>query len=168
MPCQVGKNGLHAPRVVFDRRPLYIALGCSDATAPRSLASFTAVAAGDALTCALGADRRVYCWGLVPPGQSSAIPVAIPTAPAFASISTSQRTVCGVSVADDVWCWGRNDSGQLGVGTMVDRPRRPASRRAAGRSRRSAAAVITAARSTPTATHGAGAQMTQANSGRGR
>ena len=111
----------------------YIALGCSESTAPSSPASFTAVAAGDALTCALSAEGRVYCWGLVPPGQRSAIPAAIPTAPAFASISTSQRTVCGVSVAHEVWCWGRNDSGQLGVGTMGDSSA-PARVQASGRS----------------------------------
>jgi alpha-tubulin suppressor-like RCC1 family protein len=82
--------------------------------------SLVAVTAGDAFTCALGADQRAYCWGHAPLFQLSTIPVPVQAAPAFASISTSQRFVCGVSLAHEVWCWGGNESGQLGNGTTVD------------------------------------------------
>jgi alpha-tubulin suppressor-like RCC1 family protein len=78
-----------------------------------------AVAAGDASTCALGADQHAYCWGLVPASRST-VPLPVQGAPAFLSISTTQRSACGVSTAHEVWCWGSNDSGQLGNGARSD------------------------------------------------
>lgn len=84
--------------------------------------SLLAVTAGDAFTCALGADQHAYCWGTFRPSQSRTltIPVPVQAAPAFVSISGSQHSVCGVTAAHEVWCWGRNESGQLGIGTTSD------------------------------------------------
>ena len=82
--------------------------------------SLLAVTAGDAFTCALGADQHAYCWGNFRPYQFSTIPVPVQAAPAFVSISGSQHSVCGVTAAHEVWCWGLNESGQLGIGTTSD------------------------------------------------
>jgi alpha-tubulin suppressor-like RCC1 family protein len=81
---------------------------------------FVAVTAGDAFTCALGADQHTYCWGHGVPTSSSMVPLPVQGAPAFSSISTSQHSVCGVSAAHQVWCWGSNESGQLGTGARAD------------------------------------------------
>jgi len=112
-------------------------LGCSGAAATNapSVAPPTplvAVAAGDAFTCALGADRRPFCWGSVPSSPKSTIPVAVRSSPALTSIATSQHSVCGISTTREVWCWGSNDSGQLGIGTTADTAS-PALVQAAGR-----------------------------------
>ena len=82
--------------------------------------ALVAVAAGDGFTCALSADQRPYCWGLVPPSGRSTIPVPVQSSPALTSIASSEHSVCGISIAHEVWCWGRNDSGQLGIGTTSD------------------------------------------------
>ncbi|HVT37941.1 MAG TPA: hypothetical protein VHE78_02750, partial [Gemmatimonadaceae bacterium] len=82
--------------------------------------SFGAVAAGDALTCALGADRRPYCWGLGPVARSSRFPIPVQDAPEFVTISGSQHHVCAQTAARTAWCWGTNDAGQLGNGSTTD------------------------------------------------
>ena len=61
-------------------------------------------------------SRDVYCWDvgfltsqLVPGGLK------------FESISAGAGHTCGVTPDGSLYCWGRNDKGQLGDGTTVNR-----------------------------------------------
>jgi alpha-tubulin suppressor-like RCC1 family protein len=100
-----------------------------------NLSNVTAIAAGDAHSCALLANGRVRCWGLNTSGQlgdnsttSSSTPVdvfnlsnvvAIAAGGALASSHT-----CALQSDGRVQCWGANGSGQLGDNTLTNR-RRP-------------------------------------------
>jgi alpha-tubulin suppressor-like RCC1 family protein len=91
---------------------------------------FTHVQAGNGFTCALDAQKTVYCWGLNDEGQSGAwykercgdaSCSPLPQAVEYSAItlSTGDAHACRVSSSYDVACWGRNESGQLGNGTLV-------------------------------------------------
>jgi alpha-tubulin suppressor-like RCC1 family protein len=95
------------------------------------------VGAGNGLTCALGDDQRVYCFGdnangelgmgntanystrgtnsttlYVPPidlGTDSGLPLKI------ADIAVGDAHVCAMSITGRVKCWGYNGNGQLGL-----------------------------------------------------
>lgn len=102
---------------------------------PRSVRGLTGVAqvaVGEAHTCARRFDGTVYCWGFNASGQlgdgsvnDRAEPVAV------MGFGASRRAVqlavghfhaCALTEDDEVWCWGFNGSGQLGDGTIADRP----------------------------------------------
>jgi alpha-tubulin suppressor-like RCC1 family protein len=82
--------------------------------------SFGQVGAGDARTCALGADGYAYCWGLTPAIGRSPLPLPAPGAVRFTSISMGHRFACGLASGGAAYCWGANESGQLGNGSVDD------------------------------------------------
>jgi hypothetical protein len=45
-----------------------------------------------------------------------------PTCGPFVSLASTWDNACGVSSDGSVWCWGENGQGQLGDGTLTDRP----------------------------------------------
>jgi hypothetical protein len=85
--------------------------------------------------CAEGSDGRAYCWGANGFGQLGAGVVGggsgtvspLPVTEKLRSISVGTGHVCAVHEgpggAGQVSCWGRNNSGQVGDDTLVDRER---------------------------------------------
>jgi alpha-tubulin suppressor-like RCC1 family protein len=96
--------------------------------------SYTAVAAGSHSTCAIATDGEAYCWGANDAGQLGApssdtcggtpcsrTPLAVAGSLRFTLISVGDLHACGLAVDGTAYCWGKNDRGQLGDGTLVDR-----------------------------------------------
>ncbi len=81
--------------------------------------SFTALTAGDAMTCALATVGETYCWGRAP-GTSTArvVPTVVGGGQSFQEISAGGSHVCGLA-ASGAYCWGSNAWGQLGTGNLV-------------------------------------------------
>jgi alpha-tubulin suppressor-like RCC1 family protein len=98
----------------------------TDGTTP--LAGVTALAAGDAFTCALMDDTSVRCWGAnndcqlgVAAMPSSPLPVAAPVRDAvFLAAGTAHA--CAVLASGKAVCWGKNDFGQIGAPAGDCRP----------------------------------------------
>ena len=89
-----------------------------------------AVAAGLDHSCALlAASGGITCWGSNASGQAgdgggtgAYAPVDVAgLSSGVGVVSAGSGHACAVSTAGSVQCWGRNDSGQLGDGTKIDR-----------------------------------------------
>jgi alpha-tubulin suppressor-like RCC1 family protein len=79
-------------------------------------------------TCAVGPDRRAYCWGDNAEGQLGDgtreprdRPVWVAPFDDVVDVSAGYTHSCLVRANSDVYCWGKNDRGQLGDGTKTDR-----------------------------------------------
>lgn len=89
----------------------------------------TAVGLGHGHSCAINETGGVVCWGLNGAGQlgngatgSSNLPVAvIGLASGVKAVAGGTSHTCAVTTAGAVFCWGRNNFGQLGDGTQVDK-----------------------------------------------
>lgn len=95
---------------------------------------FTAVAAGEDVSLALGSDGLAYSWGFGDHGtlgnglaDSSCRPLRV-SLPAGASVgfgftAVSANVFTGYAVGSDgvLYGWGANDNGQLGDGSKIDR-----------------------------------------------
>ncbi|MDE3151748.1 MAG: Ig-like domain-containing protein [Gemmatimonadota bacterium] len=88
--------------------------------------SVTAIAAGFAHTCALGAGGTAYCWGSNTSGQLgndtttlSPFPLAVSGGLTFTSLAAGYGHTCGVTGAGVAYCWGDNASGELGATTTA-------------------------------------------------
>lgn len=86
---------------------------------PVTVGTFTTLDASTTHTCALGADRRIYCWGdnlygqLGDGGRSTrATPEPVSTDLRFTSVSVGGAVVCGLTDAGDAACWGQVGSRQ--------------------------------------------------------
>jgi alpha-tubulin suppressor-like RCC1 family protein len=90
----------------------------------------TALVAGGDHTCALLADGGVQCWGRNDSGQlgngtttPSPTPVAVMGLGGMATaLVAGAYHTCALRSDGTVRCWGRNDSGQLGDGSRMNRP----------------------------------------------
>ena len=88
-----------------------------------------AVSAGNYHTCALTGAGAVWCWGRNNYGQlgdgtstSRSTPVAVSgLASGVVTIEVGFHHSCAVTSAGASLCWGRNNYGQLGDGTTVNR-----------------------------------------------
>ena len=90
----------------------------------------TAIAAGEAHTCAVLANGTSNCWGLNSSGQlgngtstNSPRPVVVSgltnvTGIAAGGALGSSHT-CALRADGSVWCWGSNNAGQLGFGNTT-------------------------------------------------
>jgi hypothetical protein len=77
------------------------------------------VALGDALTCVLRVDGAVSCA----PTHNGRIPTdAVPDLEPVVGLAVGRWHACVVDVLSSVSCWGLNQYGQIGDGTMIDRP----------------------------------------------
>lgn len=89
-----------------------------------------AATAGDNFTCALDADGAVWCWGANLDGQlgdgtttprsQPAMVVGLPGQ--VTAVSAGALFNCAVIHDGTVACWGRNSRGQIGDGTLINRP----------------------------------------------
>jgi alpha-tubulin suppressor-like RCC1 family protein len=101
-------------------RAAVVTVGNADGSAP--LAGVTALAAGDAFTCALMQDATLLCWGanadcqLGLPGttQRALLPVTAPVRDVQSFVAGGQHA-CAVLGSGKAVCWGRNDFGQAGA-----------------------------------------------------
>lgn len=89
--------------------------------------TFTAVSAGDAHTCAIDSDKKVWCWGRNNRGQlgkgdtnDADQPVLITTLTNVTAISAGHEHTCAVKDDGTAWCWGRGTAGRLGTGNTSD------------------------------------------------
>jgi alpha-tubulin suppressor-like RCC1 family protein len=91
---------------------------------------FTSIAAGSAHTCAVSVDGDVWCWGRNTAGQLGAvtsdgvrspIPVHVTGITGMRAVVAGSVHSCARSATGMAWCWGRNNYGQLGDGSTVDR-----------------------------------------------
>lgn len=89
-----------------------------------------AIVGGNSHTCALSTAGGVKCWGINTSGQVGndtagyfvATPVGVVGLSSdIAAISASDSHTCALSTVGGGKCWGRNDYGQLGDGTLVDK-----------------------------------------------
>lgn len=74
-------------------------------------------------TCAISAERDLYCWGWIDP-TSGGVPVKIDLNNLGESIKAVQVSVgdsfvCGLTDNGKVFCFGNNDNGQLGNGAFI-------------------------------------------------
>jgi alpha-tubulin suppressor-like RCC1 family protein len=97
-------------------------------TANSGMATISRVSAGDAHTCALGANARVYCWGNNADGQlGDGSLVGRSTGEPVVGLTSDTQIVTGAhvtcAIADGgAWCWGRMSSGTLGDGITAQSP----------------------------------------------
>lgn len=86
------------------------------------------LSAGDGHTCAIaGAAHDVYCWGYGFAGQlgnnrqsERPFPDRAQVDGPFRSVSAGKLHSCAVHDDGRMFCWGANESGQLGIGSMVN------------------------------------------------
>ena len=99
------------------------------ASAVRDLTSPLGLAVGLDHGCALGADRRPWCWGNNAGGAlgaastttRSSVPLEVASALTYRRITAGYYLTCGLTVTGSAYCWGQNSSGQVGDGTTLDR-----------------------------------------------
>ncbi|HEU4411388.1 MAG TPA: hypothetical protein VFS43_39420 [Polyangiaceae bacterium] len=92
------------------------------------------VAVGGDHSCAIAGNREVHCWGRNDRGQlgdgtttTRLTPVPVLEAPGgppltgVQALALGHQHSCALRTSGEARCWGRNDDGQLGDGTTVDR-----------------------------------------------
>jgi alpha-tubulin suppressor-like RCC1 family protein len=93
--------------------------------------SFSTVSAGDLFTCALTTAGQAYCWGQNSRGelgtggtvQNQSTPVAVAGGLTFSAISSGGGHTCAIASSTQLlYCWGKNQFGQLGDLSSIDRP----------------------------------------------
>jgi len=85
---------------------------------------------GDEFACVVKTDGTVWCWGRGDAsqlGQGSTADAHVPVAVSLlgsgvTGVATGTSHACALKTDGSVWCWGENEKGQLGDGTVDERP----------------------------------------------
>ncbi len=81
------------------------------------------VAVASGYACATRVDGTLWCWGQLPPSATvAAMPAQVGTDTTWAAVATSDDHVCGTRNDGTAWCFGNDGTGQLGNGSLVNRP----------------------------------------------
>lgn len=80
----------------------------------------------NAHACGITVHREVVCWGNNSSGelgngstQNSMVPIKVPTALSFRSVTAGLAHSCALTTDGAVYCWGSNAVGQLGTGNTA-------------------------------------------------
>jgi len=81
-----------------------------------------AIAAGPRITCAIGTDGALSCWGQNRSGEIGTGDISVQPTPVRISIPPTARVALAFAhtcaeTSDGVYCWGSNSAGALGRGT---------------------------------------------------
>ncbi len=100
-------------------------------TLPTGVDGFTKISTGGYNVCALGTNRRVYCWGEGSyGGMGNGTNTATNTTPQLVNLPvgvnyftdiSSQATNCAIGDNGLNYCWGWNNNGQVGDGANSNR-----------------------------------------------
>jgi alpha-tubulin suppressor-like RCC1 family protein len=91
---------------------------------------YRSVTAGQSHTCAIGRDRRLFCWGTEGMGYLGlgvaadtlvAMPTQVGTQADYVSVRANWFHTCALRSNGFLSCWGRNEEGQLGLADNADR-----------------------------------------------
>ncbi len=94
-----------------------------------ALTNWKEVDVGDAHTCAMKIDGRLFCWGSNTSGQIGSSVAASPqlspievagTFTDWTDFTVGAAHSCGIRNNGEAYCWGENGSNQLGDGTTND------------------------------------------------
>ena len=96
---------------------------------PIRLPPITDLAVGSQHACVLVEGGEVWCWGFATDGALGAGPdVTSADEPVLAELSRPAVAIeagfegtCAITDDGAAWCWGRNESGEVGDGTLVNR-----------------------------------------------
>jgi alpha-tubulin suppressor-like RCC1 family protein len=85
-----------------------------------NLSNVTQIDGGTWNTCARTKTSEVFCWGVDFFSTGEIGPIRVKGLPPVTSVSVGSTHACALANDQTVWCWGKNDSGQLGNGTIED------------------------------------------------
>lgn len=77
------------------------------------------VESGGQYSCALRLAGELYCWGYLPVGTATTVPVRLASGIRWRSISAGYLAICGVAADSTGYCWGGNPFGGVGVSTTL-------------------------------------------------
>jgi alpha-tubulin suppressor-like RCC1 family protein len=92
--------------------------------------TFKTIATGWLHTCGITIAGAAYCWGSNSHGQLGIgtadtiryrTPMPVSGGLTFSRITLGSRYTCGLTTDGAAYCWGTNGTGQLGVGTLLQR-----------------------------------------------
>ncbi len=92
-------------------------------------AQASALASGTSFSCAVFSDHHVWCWGSGADGRlgagtasltGSATPLQVLEVDDAQLVTTGLGHACSVHGVGFMHCWGKNDTGQLGDGSLTD------------------------------------------------
>ncbi|GIE76932.1 hypothetical protein Aph02nite_28820 [Actinoplanes philippinensis] len=92
--------------------------------------AWASVSPGYDHTCGIRTDGTLWCWGGNSSGQlgtgaegsGHTTPARVGTGTTWVSVHAGDTHTCAIRADGGLWCWGGNVNGQLGDGTMQNRP----------------------------------------------
>jgi alpha-tubulin suppressor-like RCC1 family protein len=105
----------------------------SSGNIPHITTTFTKLVAGGSHTCGITNLGALYCWGLNDEGQLGVgTDIAKYSAPQLLTnftnvvdVTLGEYHTCAKKIDGSMYCWGYNGSGELGVGTDIERYNTP-------------------------------------------